>query len=73
MKDTYTPCCVTGDDGCEVSEVAPVCGMEKEAAIAWARSAYGDDAGIVSDADGWAEWVGLERSTDCDRFVVEGR
>lgn len=62
--DTYTPCRITGDDGCEVAEVSPVCGMTKEAAIAYARIAYGDDAGIISDAEQWAEWCGDASSHD---------
>lgn len=58
MEDTYTPCKITGIDGCEVAEVAPICGMTKEAAIAWAREAYVNDAGIISDSEQWAEWCG---------------
>jgi hypothetical protein len=59
MNQTYTPCRVAGNEGCEVAEVAPVCGMTKEAAIAYARAAYGDDAGIINEAEEWAEWCGL--------------
>lgn len=33
----------------EVEERAPVCGMKRENAIAYAREAYGDDAGIEND------------------------
>jgi hypothetical protein len=33
--------------------------MTKEAAIAYARAAYGDDAGIINEAEEWAEWCGL--------------
>ena len=33
----------------EVSERAPVCGMTRERAIAYARIAYNDDAGIENE------------------------
>lgn len=33
----------------DVSERAPVCGMSREEAIAYAKAAYGDCAGIEND------------------------
>lgn len=33
----------------EIEEAAPVCGMTRDEAIAFARAAYGEDAGIMDD------------------------
>lgn len=64
MESTYTPCRVAGNEGCEVAEIAPVSGMTREAAIDYARTAYGnDDAGIINDSEQWAVWCGVPHHT----------
>jgi len=59
--ETYTPCkladimadAVTGvfPNQSDIAELAPICGMTKEAATKWAREAYGNDAAILADGD----------------------
>ena len=44
---TYTPVKVTTQ--CNIAEHAPVCGMTLVAAIAFAKAAYGEDAGVACD------------------------
>jgi len=34
-----------------VSEHAPICGLALDAAIKWAKEAYGEDAGVVIDQE----------------------
>lgn len=44
---TYTPVKVTA--ACNIAEHAPVCGMTLQAAIKYAKEAYGEDAGVACD------------------------
>ncbi len=44
---TYTPVKVTMHGN--IAEHAPVCGMTLPAAIAYAKEAYGEDAGVACD------------------------
>lgn len=57
-KATYTPikfapiyATVRGviADQADIEERAPICGLSKEKAIAYAKAAYGEDAGIEND------------------------
>lgn len=59
MSNWYTPvkmaaiyvtaCGVSDLNQADIEERAPVCGMTREQAIAYARAAYGEDAGIEND------------------------
>lgn len=55
--ELFTPCKVNFD-GARALELAPVCGMTRQNATAYALQAYGEDAGIQDDDSRHVEWVG---------------
>ncbi len=63
---TYTPVKVTALGN--IAEHAPVCGLSLEAAIKYAKEAYGEDAGVASDEGEYLArhifWVYGEHESD---------